>query len=362
MLERIRTLSTIGFLLLIFAGLGNLAFHVLTNSDQDLSERLDTSWRSAMDGRLTGEIGRNIDKAMPNSKLLNGLIDGFVYQTLGDTGPQVREGCPGWFFLTEELVETPNGEAHLADRVKLAKAITAELARSDTALVVVPVPDKAQTLTGQEMCHLQSSAQAHKRFSEWNARSEPLALLQVNIGKNWPRPGYWKTDTHWDQHGAQHAANQVAVAISQNIGAGSTAMHLENCSRENIRPGDLVTLAGLGMTQDIFGPNMESECPVKLKIERSGGLLDDAPEPDVLLAGSSYSLNSYFHDYLQADSNREIVQKSQAGGGFAGALLDILENNPQLLRKIKLVVWEWPVRSLTLPLTEQEKRFLSKDL
>lgn len=291
MLKHLRTLSTLGFLLLIFAGLGHLAFQFVTDKDMKTSDGLDLSWQSAMDGNLTGEIGRRIDKAMPSTPLLDGLIDGLLYATLGDTGSQVREGCPGWLFLTEELVETPQGEENLAARVRLAKAIAAELARANTTLIVVPVPDKAQMLSDQELCHLQSSEQAKTRLAAWKDKSAELGLSQVNIATDWPKPGYWRTDTHWDQQGAQHAAHRVAAAISDQIGAGSTPIEIENENRPHERVGDLIKLADLAMTHDFFGPRADSEAPVKLKIERSGGLLDDVAEPDVLLAGSSYSVS-----------------------------------------------------------------------
>ncbi len=355
-MQRIRLLSSIGFLVLIFAGLASLVVHAVVKRENGIGE--EWSWRTLVDGRFTAALGRSVDEAMPKSVTLNGWIDGLLYWTLGDAGPQVRVGCDGWLYLSEELVETPHGDAHLAQRVKLAGAIAAELARKGARLVIVPVPDKALAAT-EGLCGLKASAQARHRFDMWKQQSASLGLTQVDIGKSWPSPGYWRTDTHWDQKGAHYAAGRVSDAIKEMLGPGSVDMELKVLPEQRDRVGDLTTLAGLARTAALFGPAPDREYPVDLKIKRSGGLLDEVPAPDALLVGSSYSLNSYFYEYLQAATSREIVQKSLAGGGFAGAMLDVLENNPGVLEQVRLVVWEWPVRTLTLPLSAQEKKFLA---
>lgn len=341
---------------MIFAGLVSLVVHAVQNRDQGIGQEI--SWRTIVDGSVTAAIGRSVDKALPVSKTLNGWIDGLLYWTLGDTGAQVRKGCDGWLYLTEELTETPHGDANLAERVKLAKAIASDLSKQGVELVVVPVPDKALVAT-EGLCGVEASAQSHTRLADWQKQSAPLGLTEVNIGQNWPLPGYWRTDTHWDQQGAQHAAKLIGTTVNEKIGAGTTAIDLQTGSELQPRIGDLTKLAGLVETANLFGPAPDQEHPVNLKIERSGGLLDDAPAPEILLLGSSYSLNSNFIDYLQAATSREIVQKSLAGGGFAGAMLDAMKNNPDQFKQVKLVIWEWPARTLTQPLTEQEKTFLA---
>jgi alginate O-acetyltransferase complex protein AlgJ len=124
--------------------------------------------------------------------------------------------------------------------------------------------------------------------------------------------------------------------------------------------GDLARLAGLTAAPPWLAPATEHEVEVKAEIKRSGGLLDDLPAPSIILAGSSYSLNSGFIEYLQASLSREVAQLSQAGGGFAGALLEIIHRRPTVLAGTKVVIWEWPMRSLTAPLTETERRFIQQ--
>ncbi|MGH7756119.1 MAG: alginate O-acetyltransferase AlgX-related protein, partial [Vulcanimicrobiaceae bacterium] len=106
-------------------------------------------------------------------------------------------------------------------------------------------------------------------------------------------------------------------------------------------------------------PPSDLERRSNVQWQPAGGLLDAGPAPTVLLAGSSYSKNSGFANDLGLALGREVVQLSQDGGGFDGAILALLETRPALLAQAKVVVWEWPERALTQPLTDAERSFLS---
>lgn len=366
-MKRLRLLSALGFLLLIFGGMTGVIINLSSGSLRALDDKV--SLPNILDGQLAISFDALVNKATPASAALNGWIDGLIFAVTGDAGPQVRGGCAGWLYLTEEIVETPHGEAHLAQRVALAKVIAGLLAERGVKLLVVPVPDKV-SLAQEGLCGLPVSAQARSRAGLWaqasaglasaGLASAGLAVRQVDVVADWPVPGYWRTDTHWNRDGAHHAARRVAAAAVLEIGPGQQAIRLETAGEAQPRVGDLLRLANLERTAATLGPAPDEDTSVTAVIERTGGLLDEAPAPSVLLAGSSYSLNSGFLDYLQAEMSREVVQKSHAGGGFAGALLDVLEKDPELLSRIELVVWEWPQRVLMQPLTAQEQRFLKQ--
>jgi alginate O-acetyltransferase complex protein AlgJ len=89
-----------------------------------------------------------------------------------------------------------------------------------------------------------------------------------------------------------------------------------------------------------------------------GDLLSAGPPPDVLLAGSSYSRNSGFADDLGLDLGRQVVQLSEDGSGFDGAVFDVLAKHRGTLAQAKVVIWEFPERSITQPLTDDERAFL----
>jgi alginate O-acetyltransferase complex protein AlgJ len=195
------------------------------------------------------------------------------------------------------------------------------------------------------------------RANAWAQAADATKLLQVNLRERWPRPGYWRTDTHWDSTGAQFAAEATARLVNGVLGAGTERIGLTRGARRE-RPGDLARLAGLLDAPKWLAPAAEYAEDPRADIRRSGGLLDEATAPWVLLAGSSYSQNSGFIEYLQAALGREVAQVSEAGGGFAGALLTMLQRKPDMLAGAKVVIWEWPMRSLVAPLSDAERQML----
>jgi alginate O-acetyltransferase complex protein AlgJ len=54
-----------------------------------------------------------------------------------------------------------------------------------------------------------------------------------------------------------------------------------------------------------------------------------------------------------------VVQLSEEGGGFDGALFALLQKHRNTLAQAKVVVWEFPERSLTQPLTADERAYLN---
>lgn len=355
MIQRIRSLSTLVFLLVCLAGFAFVVKAAQLPSGRKLLTEIE--WDAVLNGQFTAKIDRAVVGFLPSSQSLTGYVDGALYALTGDAGVQVRAGCSGWLYLAEEVIDVPGAQDHLRDRVSLSRKIAADLQRRGIQLIALPVPDKAM-LAREGRCGLAISDAAATRPERWERIAAPLHLNQVDIKQGWPQPGFWRTDTHWDRQGAAFAAKRVAQILSHMVEAGEEEITLARAPQASDRVGDLTRLANLGHSAAIFGPKPDQEIVETALIKRAGGLLDETPGPQMLLAGSSYSLNSGFIDYLQMEAGREVVQKSRAGGGFAGALLDILTADPDLLKEIKVIIWEWPMRSLDQPLTDDEKRYL----
>lgn len=352
-----RTIATLAFLALMLTGLGFVAVHLAGPAGGRIA--VDASLAGVLNGSLTATVDKTVVAALPGTPVLDDLVSGLSYKLLGDAGPQVRAGCEGWLFLAEELVETRDGVRNLAARVRLAAKIKAAVEAKGIALVVLPVPDKAD-LARENLCGLAVSAQARRRPAWWWQQTASLGLDQVDLRPDYPPGGFLRTDTHWNQTGAAFAARQVASAVTQRLGPGTVPAEVQiGPPKDQI--GDLMRLAGLSRSWPWSGPQPDRQGDVTTRFTRSGGLLDDVPAPTVLLVGSSYSRNSGFLDYLQDTLNREVAQRSQDGGGFAAALLDILTRDPALLSQTRLVVWEFPIRVLTQPLTPAERTFLGDD-
>lgn len=346
----VRKLSALFFLILLAAGCGALLWRLAQTPS--LGRTLfAASWT---DGAVTAALDHQVGLSMPDSAALDGWLHGLLYATTGDSDPQVRQGCPGWLFLSEETASTPHGVDNFRQRQRLAGLLQQALQARGVALVSVPVPDKVEQAHAQ-LCGLAVSPQAQgRRLAWWSA---PSGMPQVDLHTGWPAPAYWRTDTHWDRTGAAFAAGRVAASVLTVIARGDTAMSASTAAQATPRIGDLARLAKLDRHGPPFGPPPELDRAVTLDIERSGSLLDDVGAPQVLLAGSSYSLNSGFIEQLQLALRQEVSQQSRTGSGFAGSLMDVLAQ-PARLDGVKVIVWEWPLRVLYQPLTEQERAFL----
>lgn len=349
-----RTISTIIFLMLIFSGLGFALVHLAGTGKATISPLV--SWHNILNGTLSDKIDDAVSEGLPQTPALDSVASGLSYKLLGDAGPLVRSGCSGWLFSTEELVETHGGAAAMAQRVNIARKIHERLSADGVQLVILPVHDKA-SLAADKLCGLPIAQQARHRLAHWQKLTAGLRWDVVDIAHNWPEQGFLRTDTHWNETGANHAAVLTSQIITGKLGAGTDKISL-TFGQPALQPGDLMRLAGLLESWPWSGPEPDSVSPVTLTISRSGGLLDDVSAPSVVLAGSSFSRRSGFIDFLQYRSGREIAQKSQDGSGFAGALLNILTHEPQILKQTRLVVWEFPVRALTQDLTDEERKFL----
>ncbi|MFG1345097.1 hypothetical protein V5F59_09410 [Xanthobacter autotrophicus DSM 431] len=351
-----RTLATLAFLALMLAGLGHVAAHLSRPEARDQLAAAATPG-DVLKGRFTALLDKQVVASLPKMTAFEDLVSGLSYRLLGDAGALVRAGCPGWLFYSEELIETPGGRANFDARLKIAAKIRDALKAKNVALVVLPVPDKA-FLAGEKLCGVPVSDQARWRFDAWWAGSRPLGLAQVEIAPGWPAAdGFLRTDTHWNVPGARLAAARVADAVNNSIGKGEGTVRQEETAPK-LRVGDLIRLAGLERAWTWSGPEPDREPEVSATIARSGGLLDDVPAPRVVLAGSSFSRNSGFLEFLQAGTGGEVAQRSRDGSGFAGQLLEILMDQSEILAQTRLIVWEFPMRALTRPLSDAERRFL----
>ncbi|MDN3275903.1 hypothetical protein QWJ07_16695 [Frankia sp. RB7] len=336
----------------IFSGLAA----VLTKGHEALGEVLRTTTEKDLtDGRFAQKIDKAIFAAVPRSTALDGLVTGLEYRVLGDAGPQVRAGCGDWLYTMEELRAERHDHDNMALRAEMLQRLVRAVKRSGARLVIVPVPDKADQVE-DKLCGIRAT-QSRLRDQFWSELARVDGALVVDLRNHWPKPGYWKTDTHWDQTGARFAAEQIAQALARTLDPGGDAVKLVDGSIRQ-RTGDLARLSGLTEAPHLLAPVPEQEREVRVDISRSGGLLDDTPEPQIILAGSSFSLNSGFFEYLETSLAREVAQVSQPGGGFAGALIETLDKQAGSLEKVKAVIWEWPMRSLVSSPSEAEKNFM----
>ncbi len=63
---------------------------------------------------------------------------------LNDLGPQVRQGCPDWLFLAEELAPHEGAAGNMAQRAAMVAQVHRALQRDGIRLLVAVVPDKSR--------------------------------------------------------------------------------------------------------------------------------------------------------------------------------------------------------------------------
>jgi alginate O-acetyltransferase complex protein AlgJ len=346
------------FLIVISCGFVLVLLHLISQGRERYGAM---GFAQVTDGRLTKQVDDTVIKAIPKSEALNGLQAGIEYRLFDDAGPQVRAGCPGWLFLGEEVWEVKDGEQNIASHLAVARKLSDYFRRMRVVLILLTVPDKAR-VAAADLCSQRVSPQSKKRLGLWHTLARSLPVPQVDITKDWPgKPGYWRTDTHWDRLGARFAANRTARMLISILGTkGEERATVERSRIAAIRLGDLMRLSNIQHAPRWLQPPPDFERAESVTWTRSGGLLGAAPPSDVILAGSSYSRNSGFIDDLGIDLGREVVQESEDGSGFDGSIFDLFKKHRNTLAQARAVIWEFPERTLTQPLNDEERAFLRR--
>lgn len=313
------------------------------------------------EGRTTQALEKALERYMPQRDALITFANALRWRLTGGANEQVRLGRDDWIFLTEELQYASEGAARLQQRTALLRDTAQALAAKGVTLVVALVPDKARLHADHVVGGYPDYAQA--RYSEALAQlrasgvavADTLAALQQA-----QREGevYYRTDTHWNQRGAQAAARSVAEVVAPMVAqqprtrfvtAPATAQPAE-------RVGDLLRLMGLQDAPAFWRPAPDQE-RTETTTEQAGAqdrtsLFGDATVP-VVLTGTSYSLRGNFHGYLQQALGLKVLNVARDGGGLLQASEKYLQDDAFLQSPPTVLVWEVPERFLTLALTDE---------
>lgn len=301
------------------------------------------AWRS-------GEAMRRIDRAIdvPYAPFVRRASAALHYGLLGDLGPQVREGCPGWLFYADGLRPAPSAaslapaDTAIRERVATLRRYADALHADGRTLVVVTVPDKARVET-EALCGLHQDERMTARWAAWQRALDRDGIAHVDLlgPLTAARPSFYHTDVHWNARGAQAAADAVAGSVLPMVGGrGDTRFTIERDSGVQPRIGDLLRLAGLADVPNGWRPAPDVEMPETIRAERSGGLLDDTPPAQVLLAGSSFSRRSGFADRLGRALGREVWNVSVDDGRFDRALAAVWAKRASWPSSVRVVIWE----------------------
>ncbi len=317
---------------------------------------------------LGGETAAAVNYAMAHDLPIGDALStaGGVlrWRVFGSGGPQVTVGCRDWLYLTEELRPWPGSDAAMQARADALHAVAKGLADQGIALQVVFVPDKRR-VEQAGACGVPYAAQARARYAAFLGRLGGLHVVDLLSTYGGIRTQlYYRTDTHWNQDGAEIAAAATSTAASAPVDR-DRPFHTEY-GPEAARAGDLLRLMSLEHVPDglpvKLRPLPDREAPATTSETNppaeSGGLLDDAPVPQIVLIGSSYSVNANFQGALEQAFSAPVAQFAKAGGAFWLAGRDYFRSPAFKETPPKLVVWEVPERVVNQPISDEEAAFL----
>ena len=170
---------------------------------------------------------------------------------------------------------------------------------------------------------------------------------------------FYRTDTHWNQVGAEVVARAVASQVEQlGVALDKTTFKttLETAPVERV--GDLVRLMGLQDMPNALRPTPDQEAAastIQASAESAGGgLFGDVVIP-VVMTGTSYSMRGNFHGYMQQALSSKVLNTAKDGGGFLQAVTAYLTDEAFRSAKPKVLIWEVPERFLMTKLDEESK-------
>ena len=320
------------------------------------------TWLDFREGRTTGTFEKQLDHKLPARTTIIATANSLRYLLTRGGGEQVRVGNDGWLFLTDELRFDTDGSAHLAARANLFAGAARGLDSQGVKLIVALVPDKARVYSGKlsggdyPAYNLSRYRDALAELRKYNVTVVDL-LTPLAAGASQGQV-YYSSDTHWNQSGAQIAAEAVAVDVRKlGVALEKTTFATAATGPKTERPGDLIRLMGLGDTPNALRPPSDVEIPMVTKqtsFDASAGLFGDASVP-VALTGTSYSLRGNFHGFLQQALSAKVLNTAKDGGGLLQAPTAYLMDDAFKSSRPKVLVWEVPERFLYTKLDDEPK-------
>lgn len=348
------TMAALTFSCVMLAG----AWQIVSATTDAAGIEFPRTWTDFREGRSTGTFERQLDQKLPSRSTLIMAANAARYLLTGSAGEQVRVGRDGWLFLTEELRFEADANQHLAARTELLGGAAQALERQGVKLVIALVPDKARVYAGKL---------AGGRYPAWNAERYHDALSQLRargvsvvnllepltLAANTTEV-YYRTDTHWNQVGAQVAAQAIASFIGQlNLQLERTNFNNIQSGQEVERPGDLIRLMGLEGAPKPLIPRADLEAIIATRqtaTDSDASLFGDTSVP-VVLTGTSYSLRANFVGFLQQALSAKVLNAAKDGGGFLQATTHYLRDEAFQTAKPKVLIWEVPERFLSRTLS-----------
>jgi len=322
--------------------------------------------RRLLEGEATRQFSAQLNDHFLLSKSFAKIERGVTWTIAGDTGASVRQGCPDWLFLSDELTPYAHATENAAARAKIISQTASDLQKNGIRLVVAVVPDKTR-IEESHLCGLHRPAAFANRINDWvatlaNNKVEVLNFTPTLAAMTGER--YYRSDSHWNERGADLAAKTLAERLQTLKLVDKPATQPDPKavqSNTTERSGDLMRVSNLEGLPAWMRPATEvtqvsKVAPVAVA---SDDLFGDAGLPTVALVGTSFSRAANFVPFLSQHLGAPVANLAKDGGDFDGAAYAYLNSKEFKTQPPKVVVWEVPERMLQKTLTASEKKWLA---
>ncbi|MBV8776069.1 MAG: cell division protein FtsQ [Alphaproteobacteria bacterium] len=350
-------LPGVALLAILLIGLGS-SLYTLGFRRGDIPAQ-DTSVAAVADGKAAAAVSRLLQHANPLEDPLVTVDRVTAWLATGDLGARVRRGCGNWLYLTDELTLYPDRLANAAKRVALVERVGAYLKGRNIRLLVAPVPDKSR-IEAANLCGVDRPAALKTRLGAFEEGLTGAGVAVVDLERPMRAAGgeaYYRTDTHWNEHGAKAAADAVAAVLKEDGTAPTqNATFRVTSEPRRERVGDLIRLAGLDHVPYPLRPRGDDEAASAIEQSASGnvGLLDETPAPELAVVGTSFSRRANFVPFLALALGAPAENRAEDDGGVTKAAIDYFAAPAFAKAPPRTIVWEIPERMIEEPVAASD--------
>ena len=265
------------------------------------------------------------------------------------------QGLDGWFYFEYDLEET----LPIFEQTDFIAELSRRLKTEGVTLLAMPIssravvrPDTLYWNDPQQAAFDPEEADAvYETFVSTLEEAGVQVFDVVKAAKAFDTGGgqtFFKRDLHWNAEGANALFKDVAAQIKAITGTlPQTKLVLTREPEDDQHRGQFVS----NWTYSQCGYVLPTEPQGVYTLSRpdpSGGLFGGSA-PEVVLAGSSFSLPPYGYDFLAAALQSEVLNVSVgAGGAYIGLQSYLLDGAYQTDRP-RVLVWEFPTFAAPIP-------------
>lgn len=302
---------------------------------------------SLVRGELTRHFESHYDEVFPAKTFGTNLWAAIQFLLFGEGRSGVVVGENGWLYTQEEFCDHTDADVKIDARLHLIERVRDEMQQRDTQLVVALLPAKTR-MYPEHLGDRQPAALHRDLYPRMQSELRRLQIAAPDLLGALARcknevSVFLRTDTHWTPEGAACAA----VAIASTTGVDGRQRFDTEVDAPRTHRGDLLQFLPLTPYFAALLPPPDLLVPRVTVTASPTDLFGDAPAPDTVLIGTSYSADVKwnFDGALRDALDTDVLNLAEPGKGPFAPMLAYLEL-PVARTSPKRVIWEIPERYL----------------